>query len=196
MTALIVTAVLAGATTVAWIQQSRSHASFLEVSAEAAQLQARQQERPVSRYEIYSSSSDGLKVRVHLWVDTPYEYALDVEAGSREAARAAAPRDGLSDPLARVPYTRAGDVISLEDGSQFRFDTFEEPCPGGEMTSWRLCPVGQAAGCIVAPVADRCYQGAVRLVALYGGQKALWAVVERTMGDRVARMVGGVPLAH
>lgn len=185
---------LAMATAFAWLQLSRKDAAFLEVSAEAAQLQARQQELPVSRYELRSLSSDGRRVRVHLWIDTPHEYALDVTAGERRSVRAARAAREPSRSLTRVPHTERDGLVVLDDETRFRFSTFEEPCPGGTMTSWRLCPEGAASGCLVAPLADRCYEGDLRLVELYRVEDTLWAVVERKMGGRVARMVGGAVL--
>jgi hypothetical protein len=150
--------------------------------------------RDVSRYQLTPLTADGSRVEMRLWVDTDSEYALELEAGARREVLVSDARRTKPAPvdMQRLSFEREHDALVLDDGTALTFETFEEPCPGGSMISWRLCvPNG---GCAMAPRADRCWTGALAPVALYRVDNTLWAVVERRMATRVARMAGGVAL--
>ena len=194
-TAFVVAGGLACGIYLAWRDMKAADARVPDDAEIAAQLQERQARLPVSRYELRTASDDGRRVRARLWVGTTYEYEIDVVAGERTSARAVGDAKPGAPP-APEPFTEKDGRVLPQAGSPLVWSTFDEPCAGGgTTTSWRLCPEGRDDACIVAPAPDRCYAGALRLVALHRAGDVRWAVVERRMGDRVARMVAGAVVA-
>ena len=196
LTTVIVTLAAVAAVTVAYEQMRASELAYEVPHA-----------NPVSHYTLRSLTDDGTVVEARFWRSTAREYAVRVRAGSRAQPMVEPYVAEPSFASAVVPFARWSYVdaqgarvndresrhVEVEGHGRFTWSTFEEPCAGGTMTSWRLC--NDDGGCITASSASACWEGPLHLVAFHEKGGTLWAVVEREMADRTARMVAGLARA-
>jgi hypothetical protein len=202
-TTAIVTTVAVVATALAYGELGVAEAYYADDEAETRR-QASQ--RPVSHFSLRALAAD--RIEATFWRGTSREYSVVARAG--RGAQPIVQRDvdvRAWDGVARVAWSvddsNPGDdaftpIIRTATHGDWVFATHDEPCGTGTITQWSLCSSSstEASRCIHAPNASACWHGPLRLVSLHetgtGKERVLWAVVEREMSDRTARMVAGV----